>query len=134
MPKKTIFNKKLKKGRFYLVHEGSKTGHPGMIYWKNDNKNLYLALTTGTSYNKMLIRLYYPTAKNIKISYVNKKLFLGKRKDFGGIEKVNLKFNKKDKKMILREISKKEPRYSKNISRKDKNYFRRLRKKKCIKY
>lgn len=35
MSKKRIVDKKLKKGKFYAVHEGSKHGHPGKLYWKN---------------------------------------------------------------------------------------------------
>lgn len=41
--------KQLKEGSFYMVFEGSKDGHPGMIYWKNDQANLYLAVTTGST-------------------------------------------------------------------------------------
>ena len=38
MSKKKIY-KKIWKGRFYHIHEGSPTGHPGMIYWKNDKNH-----------------------------------------------------------------------------------------------
>ena len=27
---------------FYLVHDGSKTGHPGLVIWKDDEANRYL--------------------------------------------------------------------------------------------
>ena len=71
--------KNLKTGCFYLTHDGSKTGHPGMIYWKNDEKNLYLAITTGTSEknNPHFEELTKPTEKGVETSYVNKKPFLG---------------------------------------------------------
>lgn len=134
MSKKKNIIRKLQKGRFYYVHEGSPTGHPGMIYWKNDKKNLYLSLTTGTSYNKDLLPLNAPTDSQVKMSYVNKKPFLGKRKDYGNKVLVDMKFSKLDKKMILHDISKAEPRYSKTLSRKDKRYFKKMRKKKNIKY
>lgn len=49
MSKKKLVLKKLQKGKFYAVHEGSKKGHPGKLYWKNDNKNLYLFIKTGTT-------------------------------------------------------------------------------------
>ena len=134
MSKKRIANKKLRKGRFYLVHDGSCHGHPGMIYWKSDRKNLYLSLTTGTSYNKDLIRLKKCTDSNVKESFVNKKPFLGKRKDYGSIEKLDMFFSKIDKKTILREISKREPRFSKSLSRKDKRLFKKISSRKKIKY
>ena len=40
MSKKKIVNKRLLKGKFYVVHDGSASGHPGMIYWKQDKKNI----------------------------------------------------------------------------------------------
>lgn len=89
-----------------------------MIYWKNDKKNLYLSLTTGTSYNKDLLPLNAPTDSQVKMSYVNKKPFLGKRKDYGNKVLVDMKFSKLDKKMILHDISKAEPRYSKTYQEK----------------
>lgn len=134
MSKKKLIQKRLKKGRFYLVYDGSDSGHPGMIYWKNDNKNVYLCLTTGTTYNKNLIQLDHPTDSQTAISYANKRPFYGKRKDFGKKEMLDMRFNKEDKKNYLRKISEAEPRYSKNINRKDKRYLMRIRKKKKIKY
>ena len=44
MAKKIIYSKQIEKGRFYHIHEGSPTGHPGMVFWKNDKRNLYLFL------------------------------------------------------------------------------------------
>ena len=102
MAKKKLLNKKLRKGKFYIVYDGSETGHPGMIYWKNDNKNLYLAIITGTSYSKNVITLRFTTDRNVKKSFVNKKPFLGKRKDYGYKELKGMKFNKRDKKKIIR--------------------------------
>ena len=132
--KKLVSIKRIRKGRFYLIHDGSKTGHPGMVYWKSDKKNIYLSLTTGTTHNKESISLRFPIDKTIKRSYVNKRPFLGRRKDYGSKEMQDMRFNKKDKKLILTKISKKEPRYSKNINRKAKRYFLKIKKKKCPKY
>lgn len=134
MSKRKSIKKKLRKGKFYLVHDGSKKGHPGMIFWKSDKKNLYLSLTTGTSYNKDLISLRYPTDKNTKKSFVNRRPFLGKRKDYGNKEFYDMKFCKGDKKSILRLLSKKDPRYSRNITRKDRRLFLRFKKRKSPKY
>lgn len=129
MSKKEIYSKHLKKGKFYLTYDGSKTGHPGMIYWKNDKKNLYLALTTDTSEGNHRIRLSTPTDNRVKKSYIKTRPFLGKRKDFGSKELIGMRFSKYDKKKTIRHISVQEPRYSVNISRNDKRYFKRLRKK-----
>lgn len=124
MPKKRITKKQLLKGRFYIVHDGSKSGHPGMIYWKNDNKNMYLSLTTGTTYNKDLITLSHPTDDSTKTSFVYQRPFLGKRKDYGNKILIGMRFHKKDKKIILHSVSIKEPRYSTNIGRKEKRYLK----------
>lgn len=133
MSKKKIVNKYLEKGRFYLVHDGSKSGHPALIFWKNDNRNLYLSIKTGTTYNKELIPIHYPTSKGIKRSYVNKKPFLGKRKDYFDKPLLDLKFNKIDR-FILLKVSLNNPKYSKSLSRKDIRYFKNIRKKKKIRY
>ena len=29
-------------GKFYLMFDGSRTGHPGYVLWKDDSKNRYL--------------------------------------------------------------------------------------------
>lgn len=33
-------------GKFYFVHDGSKTGHPGFVIWKDDDANRYLVIRT----------------------------------------------------------------------------------------
>ena len=38
--------KNIEVGKFYLVYDGSKTGHPGFIIWKDDLKNRYLVVLT----------------------------------------------------------------------------------------
>ena len=63
MSKKKPVQKKLWKGKFYAVHEGSKKGHPGKLYWKNDHKNLYLFIKTGTTPSPDNIILIVPTEK-----------------------------------------------------------------------
>ena len=34
-------------GKFYFVHDGSKTGHPGFVVWKDDEANRYLVVRFG---------------------------------------------------------------------------------------
>ena len=60
------FNKHLNKGRFYSVNR-----HPGLIVFKNDQKNIYIAVITGTSQKRHQTKLKYPTEKGIKTSFVN---------------------------------------------------------------
>ena len=127
MSKKKIVQKKLWKGRFYVVHEGSPRGHPGKLYWKNDNKNLYLFIKTGTTPTPETIVLFFPTEKGISKSYVYKKPVLAKRRDVGG-ELPNLSISKKDKR-ILKEVSSKGFAETPSISRSDRRFIKRLRKK-----
>ena len=74
MSNKKKYNKHLEKGRFYSVN-----GHPGYVYWKNDKKNRYKALVTGTSEGRHKTMLKYPTEKGISKSYVNNRPVLGKQ-------------------------------------------------------
>lgn len=36
--------KNIEIGKFYFIHDGSKTGHPGFVVWKDDKKNRYLVI------------------------------------------------------------------------------------------
>ena len=103
------------------------TGHPGMIYWKNDNKNLYLALTTDTSDGEHRTKLTVPTEKSVNNSFVNNRPLLAKRKNIGGIRS-NLKFSKEDRR-LLEEISKNSFRTTSDVNRKDRRYIKKLKKK-----
>ena len=127
MSKKVIYSKHIEKGRFYHIHEGSKTGHPGMVYWKNDKRNLYLALTTDTSEGEHRLPLKVPTQQGVEKSYVQTKPLLAKRKDVGGM-RPELKFNKKDK-VLLKHISRKQYRETQTIKRNDRRYIKSLKKK-----
>lgn len=121
--KKVAYSKHLKKGKFYVVHDGSKTGHPGEIRWKNDKKNLYLAVVTGTTYDKHKIRLTHPTSRDVSVSYIDKRPFMGKRRDFGDKELIGMKFHEDDKSLI-RVIERRNPIYSNSFKRhkKEKNH------------
>lgn len=74
--------KNIEVGKFYFIHDGSKTGHPGLIVWKDDVKNLYIAIKFGTTKNddnEVLSNKISLATTN----YIYKRLFVGKRKDFG---------------------------------------------------
>ena len=103
MSKKVLYNKHLKKGKFYAVN-----GHPGLIINKNDKKNRYLAVVTGTSQGRHKTKLQHPTEKGIKNSYINNRPVLGKRKNFGSKELNGMKIYKSDKSLV-KVISKRKP-------------------------
>ena len=80
-------------GKFYLIHDGSKTGHPGFVVWKDDNMNRYLVVITESDKSgniskreadkRHLTDLDYPTEDRILKSYIKKRPMLCKRKDIG---------------------------------------------------
>lgn len=74
--------KSIEIGKFYLLFDGSEGGHPGFVVWKDDEKNLYIAIKFGTTENDDNIPLLFPITEGKK-SYIYKRLFVGKRKDFG---------------------------------------------------
>ena len=123
--KKTQRTKRIKKGRFYLVFNGSLVKHPGMIVWKKDKRNLYLAVVTGTTNRKGMMKLNKPTSQDVTTSYIKRRPFLGKQKDFGKVEMNDMKFSKEDKPLI-KATARREPEFSRNIKYKDKRYIKRL--------
>ena len=127
MSKRKKYNKHIEKGKFYHFHEGSQTGHPGMVYSKSDKRNLYLALTTDSTPGKHRTKLIVPTEGKINRSYVNNRPLLAKRKDIGSSHS-EMKFSKKDK-MLLKIISRRDYRESPNIKSKDRRYIKKLKKK-----
>ena len=127
MERKKTNIKKVKKGKFYHFHEGSPTGHPGLIYWKNDKKNLYLAVTTDSTPGAHRTKLTHPTSKDVSESYINNHPLLAKRKNIGG-ERINMKFDTEDKPLV-KTVSRRPNRETKDINRKDRRYIKRLKKK-----
>lgn len=120
--------KNLKVGTFHPTFEGSKTGHPGFIYWNDEENNLYLAITTGTSEynNDHFDLLTVPTEQGIDNSFVNKRPFLGKRKDFGATELTDMHFSLKDYDVLLR-ITKRNPRNGSKINSNDRRKAKRAK-------
>ena len=103
MSKKKIFKKHLEKGRFYIVNK-----HPGLIVFKNDKNNIYIAVVTGTSRKRHQTILKHPTGDNNKTSYVNNRPVQGKRKHFGSHELIGMRIHSDDR-LIVRIISKRKP-------------------------
>ena len=121
LPKPT---KVIEVGKFYFIHDGSPNGHPGLIIWKNDSHNLYLAIKFGSSPSKDNIKLGYSLSNDVSKSYYYKRLFLGKRKNFGS--DILKKFNIKEKKkiMLIKKFDFQNPTYSPDIHRKDKRFYK----------
>lgn len=108
-------------GEFYFIHDGSKTGHPGLIVWKDDEKNLYIAIKFGTTKNddNELLSERISQANN---NCIYKRLFVGKRKDFGKDELNH--FHLVDEIFIkLKEIWNNNFKFSKNISKAQKKFI-----------
>lgn len=100
MSKKIIVNKKIKKGFFYL-HNDKNGGHPALIIWKNDNKNIYVAIlfTHVNGPNRI------PLNKNInqnheETTYVHTRPIICKRRELSKKRLDLFKVNKADKIII----------------------------------
>ena len=101
MSKKRIYGKHLEKGRFYHRSDNN-GGHPALLYFKRDKKNIYrvLVFTSKKSLGAILL------AKSIDVLYPNKKFYvhrnpyIGKRRDFGRKPLTRLRIQKEDKQLI----------------------------------
>lgn len=110
-------------GKFYLIHDGSKTGHPGLIISKNDIRNEYLVIRTESDKpgritkrelkRQHLITLKHPTDNNVICSYVRTKPLLCKRKDIGSKELIGMRIHVEDQN-IIDLVSRKKPQKSKS--------------------
>lgn len=103
MSKKKIYKKHLEKGRFYSVNK-----HPGLIVIKNDKKNVFIAVITGTSPHRHQTKLKHPTEKSIKESFVNNRPIQGKRKNFGSKELIGTRIHPEDR-ITIKIISRRKP-------------------------
>ena len=119
--------KNIKVGKFYLIFDGSRTGHPGLVVWKDDNKNRYLVIrldsdkpgedTKEQRKVRHITKLKHPTSQNVINSYVKNRPTMCKRKDIGSKPLIGLKIFKDDIKLI-NEISKRNPEYSRSFKNK----------------
>ena len=115
--------------KFYFMHDGSLTGHPGLIVWKNEPKNLYLAIKFGTSPNKHNFAFKKPLGNNTIKSFVYKRAFLGKRGDFRKAPLEDMVISNGELLELIRIVNFDNPVYSKNINRKDKRFYKWVLKK-----
>ena len=118
---KPVVSKNIEVGKFYFIHDGSKTGHPGYVVWKDDEANRYLVvrfdsdkfnveLTKEQRGIKHITILKHPTSKDVMNSYIHNRPMLCKRKDIGS-ELLGLSISREDQK-IIELISKKTPELS----------------------
>ena len=117
-------NKVIEVGKFYLIHDGSKTGHPGLVVWKNDDMNRYLVIRTESDKQgkitkrelerQHLIDLKHPTDNIVVKSYIRTRPMMCKRKDVGSKELVGMSIHPDDQKLVD-EVSKRPPQYSKSF-------------------
>ena len=121
--------KNLEVGKFYLIHDGSYPGHPGFLVWKDDDTNLYLVIKFGTTPNKNNTVLKHPIGSVVSQSYVYKRFFLGKRKDFGSVVLDKLSINNEDIPTLLQILDFDNPLCSKNISGRNLHKYKFLIKK-----
>ena len=89
-----VLLKNIEVGKFYYIHDGSKTGHPGLVIWKDDNANRYLVvrfdsdkfdveLTKEQRRIQHITKLKHPTSDTVMNSYVHNRPMICKRKDIG---------------------------------------------------
>ncbi len=119
--------KKIEVGKFYLIHDGSKTGHPGIVVWKDDLCNLYLIIKFGSTNNIDNVPLKHPISTNVNKSYVYKRPLLCKRRDIGKELIVDMAINEEDITFVM-SIQFNNFACSSSINRKDKRHFNRLKK------
>lgn len=118
--------KNIEIGKFYFIHDGSKTGHPGLIISKDDNANRYLVvrfdsdkfgdipkIQRGVRHITMLV---HPTSDDVKNSYVHNRPMLCKRKDIGS-ELFNLLVHDEDA-IIIEKVSANAPEMSPSLRNK----------------
>lgn len=113
--------KNIEVGKFYFIHDGSKTGHPGLVVWKDDNANRYLVIRTDSDKpgsitkeekrEKHITKLKHPTEDKVINSYVHNRPMMCKRKDIGSKELIGMHFHEDDMELINR-ISRRNPEYT----------------------
>ena len=98
-------------GKFYRVLDGSVGGHPGQIYKIDNEDKAFYAIITGSmseeEFNRLGLRkgyykLKHPTDKNVDISIVKKRPFIGDRNDYGEKEYEDMTIDNEDIYLIVK--------------------------------
>lgn len=98
--------KHIEVGKFYLIHDGSNTGHPGLVIEKDGLNNIYLVVLTESDKDgnmskrdadkRHLTDLKHPTDTSVVKSYVKNRPMICKRRDIGSKELIGMKINDDD--------------------------------------
>ena len=106
MDKESKIIKNIEIGKFYLIHDGSNTGHPGLVVQKDDINNRYLVIVTESDKEgnmskreadkRHLTDLSCPTDSTVVKSYVKNRPMLCKRRDIGSKELIGMKIDEAD--------------------------------------
>ena len=131
-PHSPISIKLIEVGKFYLIYDGSDNGHPGLIVWKNDFLNLYVAIKFGSSCNPKCIEFPRCIDNKHKKSYLYKRPFIGKRKNFGSKPFDDIVLSAVEFDFIYSNIDLNNPFESKDIKSKDRRNYKRLAKEKLL--
>ena len=117
--------KKIEVGKFYFIHDRSRSGHPGLVVDKDDLKNRYLIVrfdsdkpgqpTKEIRGIRHITKLKHSTDPKIVNSYARNRPFLCKRKDIGK-ELSDLKIHNDDLPLI-KTIAKRSPELSSSLKK-----------------
>jgi hypothetical protein len=112
-------------GKFYFIHDGTTTGHPGLVLTANDEANRYLVarfdsdkfgeITKMQRGIRHITKLKYPTSNLVANSYVHNRPMLCKRKDIGK-ELLELSISPEDK-QIISNVSLANPEYGPSLKK-----------------
>ena len=115
-------------GNFYFIHDGTKSGHPGLVIQKDDIQNSYLVIRFDSDKPgeipktsrgvRHITLLSHPTSSTVINSYIRNRPMLCKRKDIGG-KISNMSIHKEDYSKII-EVSKRNPEMAPSLKNKRK--------------
>ena len=119
--------KNIEVGKFYFIHDGSKTGHPGLVVWKDDDANRYMVVRFDSDKEgdvpkkdrgvRHITCLSHPTDNNVIRSYVRNRPMICKRRDFGSITFPDMKIHPNDS-HIIEYVSNQKPDFSPSFKKK----------------
>ena len=121
-----VLSKTIEVGKFYFIHDGSKTGHPGYVVWKDDEANRYLVIrfdsdkfdvesTKEQRGIQHITKLKHPTSDTVMNSYVHNRPMICKRKDIGTyLDKLSLSCDDMD---LIEDIRKRNPELAPSLKK-----------------
>ncbi len=117
--------KTIEVGKFYFIHDGIKTGHPGYLVWKDEVANRYLFVKCDSDKKgeipktqrgvRHITKLSHTIGNEVVTSYVRNRPLLCKRKDIGK-ELSDLLIHPDDIELVIR-ISKNTPELAPSLKK-----------------